>query len=107
MFSERMALEATLRRQRVTSEAQTNLQLRPYRRTPHWQGRLLSRLGDLMVAKGTALQRRYRRAVEPAGRANSRRLEDGKQGWPRHTTILCPYLPLFAPLSEAHRRMEK
>ena len=75
MFSERMALEATLRRERLTSEAQIYRGLRPYPRArARWQAQflshLLSHLGDWMVAKGTALQRRYRHAVEPARRPN-------------------------------------
>ena len=75
MFIERMALETTLRREMVTSEAPTYRQLRPYRRTPDWQVRLMSRLGMWMVAKGTTLQRRYRHAVAPAGGRKPRRME--------------------------------
>lgn len=85
MFSERMALEATLRRERVTSEAQTYQRLRPYRRASRWQERLLSRLGDWMVAKGRILQRRYRRAISPSGRPNLRRPAAEKQSWPEPT----------------------
>ncbi len=77
MFSERMALEATLRRQKLIAEAQAYRRLRPYRRAPRWQKWLLSRLEDWIAAiraersaggaqrakpeQGTALQRRYRR----------------------------------------------
>ena len=75
MFSERMALEATLRRERLTSEAQIYRRLRPCRRArasrqAQLLSHILSHLGDWMVVKGTALQRRYRHAVEPAGRPN-------------------------------------
>ena len=78
MFSERMALEANLQREKLTTEAQTYPGLRPYRRASRWQEQLLSRLGDWMVARGATLQRRYRRAVEPAARPHSsthRRME--------------------------------
>jgi len=61
MFRERMALEATLRREKLTSEVRTYQGLRPYRRTPRWQAWLFSRLGEWLVARGTALQQRYRR----------------------------------------------
>ncbi len=62
MFSERMALEATLRREKLMSEARTYHGLVPYRHTPRWQVWLFTRLGAWLVAMGTALQRRYRRA---------------------------------------------
>lgn len=62
MFMERMALEATLRREELTSEARRYHGLRPYRRPPRWQAWLLARLGEWLVARGTALQRRYQRA---------------------------------------------
>ncbi len=62
MFMERMALEATLRREKLTSEARTYQGLRPYRHPPRWQVWLYTRLGEWLVARGTALQGRYRRA---------------------------------------------
>lgn len=62
MFAERMALEATLRRERLISEARAYQGLRPYRRTPRWQVWLFSHLGEWLVERGTALQLRYRRA---------------------------------------------
>lgn len=62
MFMERMALEATLRREKLTSEARSYQGLRPYRRPPRWQVWLCTRLGEWLVARGTALQGRYRRA---------------------------------------------
>ena len=62
MFGERLALEATLKREKLTSEARTYHGLRPYRRAPRWQAWLLSRFGGWLVARGTALQMRYRRA---------------------------------------------
>lgn len=62
MFNERMALEATLRREKLTSEARTYQGLMPYRRPPRWQAWLFARLGAWLVARGTALQLRYRRA---------------------------------------------
>ena len=62
MFMERMALEANLRREELTSEAPTYHGLRPYRRTPRWQALLFTRIGEGLVAWGVALQRRYRRA---------------------------------------------
>lgn len=62
MFAERMALEATLRREKLMAEARTYHGLRPYRRAPRWQVWLFTRLGAWLVAMGTALQRRYRRA---------------------------------------------
>ena len=69
MFSERMALEATLRREKLTTEAQTYAGMRPYGQASRWREQLLSRLGDWMVARGGALQMRYRHAVEPARRS--------------------------------------
>ena len=64
MFMERMALEEKLRRERLTcfSEARTFQGLRPYRRAPRWQVWLFTRLGEWLVAWGTSLQQRYRRA---------------------------------------------
>lgn len=62
MFGERMALEATLRREKLTSEARTYQGLRPYRRSARWQVWLFTRLGAWLVARGTALQQRYQRA---------------------------------------------
>ncbi len=62
MFMERMALEATLRREKLTSEARIYQGLRPYRHPPRWKARLYTRLGEWLVARGVALQRRYRRA---------------------------------------------
>ena len=62
MFSERMALEANLRREKLTSEARTYQQLRPYRHAPRWKVWLITRLGEWLVARGTALQQRYQRA---------------------------------------------
>lgn len=61
MFLERMALEEKLQRERLVSEAKEYQGLRPYRRVPRWQARLFLRFGEWMVARGTALQRRYRR----------------------------------------------
>ncbi|MDE0463800.1 MAG: hypothetical protein OXH93_15395 [Caldilineaceae bacterium] len=61
MFLERMAVEETLRRERLVSEARTYAGLRPYRRVPRWQARFLLGLGGWLVARGTALQERYRR----------------------------------------------
>ena len=61
MFMERMALEETLRRERLVSEARAYAGLRPYRRVPRWQARLFLGLGGWLVARGTALQERYRR----------------------------------------------
>lgn len=61
MFLERMALEEKLRRERLVSEAREYQELRPYRRVPRWQARLFLRFGEWMVARGTALQQRYRR----------------------------------------------
>ena len=61
MFLERMALEEKLRRERLISEARAYQGLRPYRRVPRWQARLFLRFGEWMVARGTALQQRYRR----------------------------------------------
>ena len=89
MFMERMALEATLRRERVTSEAPTYRRLHPYRRTPRWQERLLTHLSGLMVAQGTALQRRYRRAVELA-----RRPVGEMQVLPRQSAAKCANVSL-------------
>lgn len=60
MFMERMALEETLRRERLVSEARAYTGLRPYRRVPRWQARLFLRMGEWLVARGTALQLRYR-----------------------------------------------
>ena len=62
MFMERMALEATLRREKLTSEKRRYEGIRAYRRVPRWQAWLFSRLGAWLVARGTALQLRYRRA---------------------------------------------
>ena len=62
MFMERMALEETLRRERLMTEARRYQGLRPYRHPPRWQVWLCTRLGEWLVARGTALQRRYRRA---------------------------------------------
>ena len=62
MFGERMALEANLRREKLTSEARTYQRLRPYRHAPRWKVWLITRLGEWMVARGTALQQRYQRA---------------------------------------------
>lgn len=62
MFMERMALEEKLRRERLTSEARTYQELRPYRRAARWQVWLFARLGAWLVERGTALQLRYRRA---------------------------------------------
>lgn len=77
MFSERMALQATLRRKRVTSEARTYEGMRPYPRNwTGWKVSLLSNLGNWMVAGGTALQRRCQQAVEsidPPNPATGRR----------------------------------
>lgn len=75
MFMERLALVEKLQGERLTSEAPFYRQLHPYRRAPGWQVRLLSRLGEWMVAKGTALQWRYRHAVCPAKRRASRQME--------------------------------
>ena len=75
MFIERLAVVEKLRRERLTSEAPVYRRLRPYRHAPGWQVRLLSRLGEWMVAKGTALQWRYRHAVCPAKRRVSRQME--------------------------------
>ncbi len=61
MFLERMALEEKLQREKLTSEAGMYQGLRPYRRVPRWQARLFLRFGEWMVARGTALQQRYRR----------------------------------------------
>ncbi len=61
MFLERMALEEKLQREKLTSEAGMYHGLRPYRRVPRWQARLFLRFGEWMVARGTALQQRYRR----------------------------------------------
>ena len=73
MFMERMALEATLRRKKLTSEAGSYHGLRPYRRAPRWQALLFTRLGECLVTWGVALQRRYRRAErKPALPAYSR-----------------------------------
>lgn len=62
MFMERMALEATLRREKLTSEARRYEEIRAYRRPPRWQAWLFARLGAWLVARGTALQRRYQLA---------------------------------------------
>ena len=92
MFSERMALEATLRRERVTTEARVYEGLRPYRRRRGWQGRLLSWLGawflgrrrglqgagkakDRVAARGFPLRRRYRQAGAKLAVADTKRLE--------------------------------
>lgn len=61
MFLERMAVEEKLRRERLVSEAGAYAELRPYRRVPRWQARLFWRVGAWLVARGTALQQRYRR----------------------------------------------
>lgn len=61
MFLERMALEEKLRREKLISEAKEYQELRPYRRVPRWQARLFLRFGEWLVARGTALQQRYRR----------------------------------------------
>ena len=62
MFMERMALEATLRREKLTSEARVYQGLRPYRRAPRWKALLFTRLGEGLAAWGAALQRQYRQA---------------------------------------------
>ena len=61
MFLERMAVEEKLRRERLVSEAGAYPGLRLYRRVPRWQARLFLGLGGWLVARGTALQHRYRR----------------------------------------------
>ena len=62
MFMERMALEETLRREKLMTEARRYQGLRPYRHPPRWKARVYTRLGEWLVAWGVALQRRYRRA---------------------------------------------
>lgn len=62
MYAERMALEANLRREKLTREAEEFHALRPYRPAARWQVWLFSRLGDWLVARGTALQQRYHSA---------------------------------------------
>ena len=75
MFLERLALEESLRGDRMTSEAPVYRQLRPYRRTPEWRVRIISRLGKWMVAKGNSLQRGYRHEVACAKRHIPRQME--------------------------------
>lgn len=58
MFSERMAVEANLRREKLNREAWEDRLLRPYRRKPRWQVWLCLRLGAWLVTRGTALQQR-------------------------------------------------
>ena len=79
MFGERMALEANLRREKLTSEARTYQRLCPYRREPRWQVWLFSRLGAWLVARGTALEQRYRQAEAGLALADYARHEGMEQ----------------------------
>ena len=71
MFGERMALEANLRREKLTSEARTYQRLRPYRRAPRWQGVAVFTFGGMAGGKGDC----SRAALSTGrGRAGSGRL---------------------------------